>query len=128
MLTDYDDLRLWYGVIFVRRGLYGGGIFKFKYQLPPDYPGEGTRPTVTFTSRVFHPLVDPEVRMRPALAKLSHLTRLRMQNGELELFSKFPKWDPELHYTVSVLTYIKKIFYSKDFSTDGALNEVANEL
>ena len=51
-----------------------------------------------------------------------------MQNGELELFSKFPKWDPELHYTVSVLTYIKKIFYSKDFSTDGALNEVANEL
>jgi hypothetical protein len=50
------------------------------------------------------------------------------QSGELELCSKFPKWDPELHYTVSVLTYIKKIFYNKDFSTDGALNEVANEL
>ena len=60
---------------------------------------------MVFTSYVFHPLVDPK-------------------SGELELYAKFPEWDPELHYTVSVLTYIKKIFYMKDYYTEGgALNQ-----
>jgi ubiquitin-protein ligase len=61
VLPSYDNLRVWYGVIFLRRGSYGAGIFRFRYNLPEDYPGEGTRPTVTFLSRVFHPLIHPEV-------------------------------------------------------------------
>jgi hypothetical protein len=50
------------------------------------------------------------------------------QTGELELHSKFPKWDPEQHYTVQVLTFIKKIFYLKDFYTEFPYNKAANDL
>jgi hypothetical protein len=38
-----------------------------------------------------------------------------VQSKELDLKPKFPEWDPELHYMVAVLTYLKGIFYIKDY-------------
>ena len=108
VLPSFDDMFLWHGVIFVRRGHYGGGIFKFRYQLPPTYPSIGSRPSVVFTSRVYHPLVHPD-------------------SGELELHNAFPNWDPTQHFNVSVLTFIKKIFYLRDFHVEFPYNAAAND-
>ena len=40
----------WYGVIFVRKGHYRGGVFKFVLLIPTAYPDEG--PKVHFLSEV----------------------------------------------------------------------------
>lgn len=42
----------WYGVIFIRKGHYRGGIFKFLIKIPHSYPDEA--PKVFFTSEVSH--------------------------------------------------------------------------
>ncbi|KAF0731222.1 hypothetical protein Ae201684P_011770 [Aphanomyces euteiches] len=105
VLPNFDEPRLWHGVIFIHQGLYRHGIFKFSIRIPESYNGIGTYPKVTFFTKVFHPFVYPE-------------------SNELDLLPKFPTWDPDLHYIVSVLVYMKSIFYTKEFSSD--LRRVAN--
>ncbi|CAH0479355.1 unnamed protein product [Peronospora belbahrii] len=104
VLPSFDHSRVWYGVIFIHAGLYRNGIFKFTIFLPESYNGPGTYPRIVFHTNVFHPYVDEETK-------------------ELDLKPKFPKWDPELNYMVAVLTYLKGIFYMKDFPET---NSVAN--
>ena len=53
---------------------------------------------------------------------------MHASTDELELHSAFPRWDPKAHWNVSVLTFIKKIFYLKDFAVEFPYNEEANEL
>jgi len=88
------SLRLWHGVIFLRKGLYKNGIFKFFLKIPESYPDNG--PKVLFISQVFHPLIDAS-------------------SGELDLSIQFPKWTPNKDYIVLLLAYIKKIFYNTSF-------------
>ena len=57
------ELRLWSGVIFVRQGVYRDGIFKFRVIIPTNYPADDACPTVVFDTPVFHPLVNPEVKV-----------------------------------------------------------------
>jgi hypothetical protein len=66
--------------------------------------------------------------LRCFVSRIQLTETLCPQTGELELHSKFPKWDPEQHYTVQVLTFIKKIFYLKDFYTEFPYNKAANDL
>lgn len=37
------------------------------------------------------------------------------QTGELDLPWALPEWNPDKHFLVTVLTFLKKIFYMKDF-------------
>ena len=75
-----------------------------------SYNGPGTYPRIVFNTTIFHPYVYDETR-------------------ELDLSPKFPEWDPELHYMVAVLTYLKGIFYMKDFpETDAVANSEALEV
>ncbi|RLN88004.1 hypothetical protein BBJ28_00003877 [Nothophytophthora sp. Chile5] len=104
VLPSFDQSRVWYGTIFVHTALYRNGIFKFTIFLPESYNGPGTYPRIVFNTSVFHPYVFEETK-------------------ELDLKPKFPEWDPELHYMVAVLTYLKSIFYMKDFPP---LDAVAN--
>ncbi|KAG6976163.1 hypothetical protein JG688_00001634 [Phytophthora aleatoria] len=96
VLPSFDHSRIWYGAIFIHAGLYRNGIFKFTIFLPESYNGPGTYPRIVFNTSIFHPYVYEDTK-------------------ELDLKPKFPEWDPELHYMVAVLTYLKGIFYMKDF-------------
>jgi ubiquitin-protein ligase len=96
VLPSFDSLRRWHGAIFVRQGTYRDGVFKFRMDIPVNYPADGARPSVTFFTPVFHPLVDPET-------------------GELDMEGRFPSWRHGHDYLVFVLVFIKKIFYAKDF-------------
>ena len=49
------------------------------------------------------------------------------KTGELDIRSAYPSWDPSRHYLVTVLTYLKKIFYSKNFA-DAKANMNAKKL
>jgi ubiquitin-protein ligase len=96
IVPSMDSLRKFYGVIFVRRGPFTNGIFKFKLELPSLYNDVNTHPIIQFTSRVYNPYVDPET-------------------GILDIKTAYPLWDPARHYLVTVLTFLKKIFYAKAF-------------
>jgi len=109
VLPSYSNLRIWFGVIFVRQGVYRDGIFKFKVIISPNYPADGARPRVIFSTPVFHPLVDPKT-------------------GELDLSSQFPRWRDGRDYLVFVLVFIKKIFYLKSYDIKEAPNPEAVEL
>eukprot|EP00041_Stephanoeca_diplocostata_P015586 m.297894 g.297894 ORF g.297894 m.297894 type:complete len:294 (-) comp20088_c2_seq7:555-1436(-) len=64
---------LWDGVVFVRQGDYNGGTFKFTLNIPEDFPC-GIAPSVTFSTKIFHPSVDPSSR-------------------KLDVFREFPTWN-----------------------------------
>lgn len=61
LMPNLDDIRIFYGVIFVRRGLYKNGIFRFTMTLPPNYNSLGSTPQIVFTPPIFNPLVDKRV-------------------------------------------------------------------
>lgn len=59
VVPSMDDLRNFYGIIFVRRGPYTNGIFKFQLRLPKKYNDHNQWPQITFSSYVYNPYVDP---------------------------------------------------------------------
>jgi len=109
LLPSIDSIRKFYGVIFVRRGPYINGIFKFQIQLPIEYNEINTWPRIIFRSFVYNPHVSEKT-------------------GELDLRSEYPIWDPQRHYLVTVLTYLKKIFYLKSFMNNVNANKKAFNL
>lgn len=101
------SLREWEGVIFVRRGMYAGGIFKFVLTLPIEYNAKNAWPRIRFLTRVFSPYVDDK--------------------GELDIRAAYPSWDPSCHYVVTALTFLKRIFYVKQGSFEGYDENAANK-
>lgn len=55
VVPSFSDLRLWHGVVFVRRGMYATGVFRFRVELPRAYNDHNTWPRVFFESRVCEP-------------------------------------------------------------------------
>lgn len=107
LVPSMDSLRNFYGVIFVRRGPFTNGIFKFTLSLPPRYNDLNQHPSIQFLSSVYNPYVDLE--------------------GFLDIKTAYPRWDPSRHYLVTILTFLKKIFYAKTFD-DAQANLQAKQL
>ncbi|XP_014252475.1 protein AKTIP homolog isoform X2 [Cimex lectularius] len=82
---------VWFGVVFVRNGIYKGGIFKFNVRIPENYP-DTFSPTVDFDTRVFHPSVDEETQ-------------------ELNIRLIFPEWSRQANHIWQILEYTRSIFY-----------------
>jgi ubiquitin-protein ligase len=108
LIPYLDSLRDFHGVIFVRRGPYTNGIFKFTLSLNPTYNDVNQHPVIRFISHVYNPYVHEAT-------------------GELDIKTAYPRWDPSRHYLVTVLTFLKKIFYAKSFD-DAKANLEAKEL
>eukprot|EP00126_Sphaerothecum_destruens_P002152 Sdes_comp15594_c0_seq1m4579 len=89
VLPAEDTLHVWHGVIFVRQGLYRGGIFKFIIYMPDDFPD--SCPFVKFTSNIFHPQFD--------------------DSGRLDVLKAFPSWKRGRDRIWHVLAYMKQTFY-----------------
>ena len=95
------SLQIWYGVIFIRTGFYAEGIFHFNLIIPDDYPDN--RPSVRFTSKVFHPQVD--------------------ETGYLNLDIDFREWKRGINHIWEILRYTQSVFYK--VGTHKAVNEEA---
>ncbi|KAF4674593.1 hypothetical protein FOL47_008984 [Perkinsus chesapeaki] len=104
---DAQDLLLWHCILMLRQGHYKGAILRFVLVIPEDYPSSA--PTVQFSSRVYHPLVDEAT-------------------GVLDISLAFPTWEPGRDYAVLVLAFVKKVFYRSDLiGWDGGENGVLNQ-
>ncbi|CAN2389337.1 early endosome to late endosome transport [Pristimantis euphronides] len=100
---SYRSALMWFGVIFIRHGLYQDGVFKFTVYIPDNYP-DGECPRLVFDIPVFHPLVDPI-------------------SGELDVKRAFAKWRRNHNHIWQVLMYARRIFYKID--TTSPLNPEA---
>ncbi|CAH2268811.1 protein crossbronx homolog [Pararge aegeria] len=90
VIPSHDNSFLWYGVIFIRSGLYAGGVFRFTLTLPEKFPDD-TVPSVKFTSQIFHPGIDAST-------------------GILNLCEVFPQWDRKQNHIWQILKYLNWIF------------------
>ncbi|CAG8611630.1 9985_t:CDS:2, partial [Acaulospora morrowiae] len=106
VMPTAENFHTWYGVLFVHKGYYKNGVFKFKLTIPNEYPFLGGFCSNTYPERppavqficnlinndgLFHPLVNPE-------------------NGNFSLTQQFKDWAPHKYYIFHVLHYIKKSF------------------
>lgn len=83
----------WHGVMFIRSGLYRGGIFKFQLDLPEEYPE--LPPTFHFTTDIYHPMVEPE-------------------SGRVDIDVWFPDWRPGSDYAAAVLPRVHKAIVQRE--------------
>ena len=83
------QIKVWHGVLFIHRGYFKEGIFKFQIHIPEEYPDEG--PSVYFMTDMFHPLISTS-------------------NGAFSLKQQFPIWRPQKDFICHVLHYIKNSF------------------
>ncbi|NP_001279602.1 AKT-interacting protein [Callorhinchus milii] len=91
---SYSSALTWFGVIFIRHGLYQDGVFKFTIYIPDNYP-DGECPRLMFDMPVFHPLIDPAI-------------------GELDVKRAFTKWRRNHNHIWQVLMYARRVFYKID--------------
>lgn len=96
----------WFGVIFMRKGLYEGGVFRFTLYVPDNYP-HCECPIVVFDPPVFNPLINVET-------------------GELDIKRAFSKWRHNVNHLWQVVQYTKRVFYK--IETEMPLNFEAAEL
>ncbi|GAQ79211.1 ubiquitin-conjugating enzyme [Klebsormidium nitens] len=90
VMPSFESLQAWEGAVFVRQGLYKGGIFKFTIRIPDGYPKEW--PSVRFTTPLLHPQVDSQ--------------------GFLNLTLLLQGQTLVQGYIVSLLKYIHDVFHS----------------
>jgi ubiquitin-protein ligase len=98
LLPEVDNIRILHGVIFLRRGLYADGVFRFRIELPPTYNDKNTHPRIIFTPPIFSPFID-------------------MTTGELCLTTEetLKEWNPDKHFIITAITFLKKSFYAKSY-------------
>jgi Ubiquitin-conjugating enzyme len=77
--------------------------------LPKKYNDVNQHPEIMFQSTIYNPFVDPKT-------------------GRLDVQRTYPKWDPTRHYLVTVLTFVKKIFYAKSYDDTAVANLEAKQL
>ncbi|KAF5277748.1 hypothetical protein FQR65_LT03728 [Abscondita terminalis] len=108
VIPSNENSLVWFGVIFVRSGLYEDGIFRFNIVLPDSFP-DGEHPKVVFQSEVFHPVIDAS-------------------NSELYLLNGFPTWNKSEQHIWQVIRYISWVFYNFEGSVAHAVNQEAANL
>lgn len=90
----------WFGVIFIRKGLYRGGVFRFNISIPQEFPNTSQPPTVIFQSEVFHPSICP-------------------YTGTMDIGAVFLKWISSEHHIWQLVKYIIYLF---EYSDQGRCN------
>ncbi|XP_043275402.1 protein crossbronx homolog isoform X2 [Venturia canescens] len=106
VIPSAQNSSLWFGVQFIRQGIYQGGVFRFTITLPQNFP-DGGCPKVVFQSNVFHPLIHPET-------------------GELLSTWGFPEWK-KTNRIWQLIQYITKVLTKIDPKMPG-INEEASTL
>lgn len=79
LIPEQSELRVFHGVIFVRRGLYRNGIFRFVIKLPLEYNSLNSHPIIIFDPPIFNPLIHPEVRNCLLVSERQSLTLLYVE-------------------------------------------------
>ncbi|SGY22577.1 BQ5605_C019g08821 [Microbotryum silenes-dioicae] len=80
----------WQCVLFIHRGYFRDSVLRFSMTMASTYPSR-LPPTITFSTNVFHPLVDPAT-------------------GRFHFGDRFSPWTPGRDYLFHVLHHVKNAF------------------
>ncbi|OAV88073.1 hypothetical protein PTTG_01118 [Puccinia triticina 1-1 BBBD Race 1] len=92
VIPSPDDIHHWCGTLFIHRGYYAGGIYKFTIDFSRNYPFDRQTPQINFQTDCFHPLID------------------QANHGLFNLALKFPEWLPHENFICNLLYYLKSCF------------------
>uniref|UniRef100_A0A0N5B001 UBIQUITIN_CONJUGAT_2 domain-containing protein n=1 Tax=Syphacia muris TaxID=451379 RepID=A0A0N5B001_9BILA len=95
---------IWFGVLFIRRGVYMGAVLRFTLNLPTAFGVSTELPKVVFDINVFHPHVDQETH------------RLDISRFFLD------GWKPEKHHVYHVLLAVQRSFFNYDADASSCSN------
>mmetsp|Transcript_42858 Transcript_42858/g.121265 ORF Transcript_42858/g.121265 Transcript_42858/m.121265 type:complete len:273 (+) Transcript_42858:84-902(+) len=112
IVPELDSVLTWHGVLFVRQGLYRGGVFKFILQLCDEYPEQASLPELFLISDVYHPLVEAHT-------------------GRVDVAALVPNWNEARDYASFVLPRLHRAFLFPDCPMAAArppLNPAAHKL
>jgi len=107
-LPSAESPNLWWGVLFIRQGVYQEGVFRFRVVIPAHFP-DAEVPSIVFEAPVFHPCIDPTTH------------RLNVKQG-------FPKWKRNVNHIWQLLLYTRKLFYRPEPGKGGVANPEAATL
>lgn len=108
VIPSAESSLVWFGIIFVRSGIYEGGAFRFLIFFTEQFPVGGA-PTVLFESSLFHPAVD-------------EITR------EFDVKAFFPDWRKDVNHVYQILVILKQILHCVDARSFLPVNKNAAEL
>ncbi|KAE9413675.1 hypothetical protein Angca_003755, partial [Angiostrongylus cantonensis] len=105
VVPSANDQFTWFGLLFIRRGIFGGGIFRFSIRMPRGFPNTTYLPVgvlqlirclnvVKFDLHIFHPDICPI-------------------NRTLDLRRYFPEgWKKDKHHIQNVLLVVQVRYFS----------------
>ncbi|VDM61784.1 unnamed protein product [Angiostrongylus costaricensis] len=89
VVPSANDQFTWFGLLFIRRGIFGGGIFRFSIRMARGFPNTTYLPVVKFDLHIFHPDICPI-------------------NRTLDLRRYFPEgWKKDKHHIQNVLLVVQ---------------------
>lgn len=108
VIPSAESSLVWFGIIFVRSGMYEDGAFRFQIFFTDQFPNGGA-PTIVFENSLFHPAVDEVTR-------------------EFAVQSFFPEWRKDVNHVYQVLVILKQILHCVDARSFEPVNKKAAEL
>lgn len=48
VIPSYENSKIWFGVLFVRSGVFNGAVFRFNVLLPDNFPDDKILPVSIF--------------------------------------------------------------------------------
>lgn len=108
VIPSAESSLVWFGIIFVRSGMYEGGAFRFQIFFTEQFPDDGP-PTILFENSLFHPAVDEVTR-------------------EFDVKAFFPDWRKDVNHVHQILVILKQILHCVDARSFEPVNKKAAEL
>ncbi|XP_075211887.1 AKT-interacting protein-like isoform X2 [Lycorma delicatula] len=105
VMPSASSALLWFGVLFLRKGIYQGGVFRFNLHIPENFP-DCSCPRVIFESQIFHPSINAST-------------------NEMQVSHAFPEWRKDVNRLWHLLEHVYRSFYSIDIK-DPANPEAAH--
>jgi len=96
VVPSHSSPFLWFGVMFVHKGLYRGIVLRFTVVIPNTYPNCEI-PKLIFDAIPFHPLVNPNT-------------------GQLNTSVAFNEWKSSVNKIWQIIDYSQRVFQCFDFS------------
>ncbi|GMR59286.1 hypothetical protein PMAYCL1PPCAC_29481, partial [Pristionchus mayeri] len=107
IMPGHINILEWWGILFIRNGIYTGGIFRFCVYLPKDFPETDNLPVIELESEVFHP-------------------QISLKERRVDLTRYFPDgWKRDKHHVWNALIVLHRIFFSLDVDVETSANHEA---
>ncbi|KAF8383553.1 ubc-19 [Pristionchus pacificus] len=107
IMPGHNNILEWLGILFIRNGVYTGGIFRFCVSLPKNFPETDDLPVITLETEVFHP-------------------QISLKEKRVDLTRYFPDgWKRDKHHVWNALIVLHRIFFSLDVDVETSVNHEA---